>query len=162
MELSMSAKEQLITGLVDARRDILESVSLLPPEKRVEVFLGSWSTKDIIAHLIGWDFTNIEAIEDIRQGRVPSVFEKWNPDWAKYNSELVQKYIRDDFTDLLADVEGSQQALIEHLQTLPDEDIQKDFGVRSSRGANITVASYLEFEIEDEIEHHRQIQEWLS
>ena len=86
----MTRKEELIAGLIEVRTQILDAVSDLPPDKQDEVFLGSWSIKDLLAHLLGWDYANIDAVEDIRAGKPPRVFEHWNPDWAKYNAELVK------------------------------------------------------------------------
>ncbi|MCJ7694329.1 MAG: hypothetical protein MUO40_02785 [Anaerolineaceae bacterium] len=42
----MSRKEELIAGLIEARRQILDSVTYLPPEKRDEVFLGRWFIRE--------------------------------------------------------------------------------------------------------------------
>jgi uncharacterized damage-inducible protein DinB len=158
----MSRKEEIIAGLREARRQILEAVTSLLPEKRDEVFLGSWSIKDLLAHLIGWDFTNIEAVKDIRAGRPPRVFEHWDPDWVKYNAELVGRHKREDFAELLDSVQQSHAALIEFVQSIPAEDIQKDFGIRSPSGTNITVEGFLQFEIDDEGRHYQQIQDWLK
>lgn len=158
----MNTKEKIITGLMDARQQIRISVDKLPPEKQNEVFLGSWSIKDLLAHLVGWDYTNIEAVDDIRARKLPAVLSKWNPDWAKYNAELVMKYKRDDFKEMLDCVESSHQALVEHVRAIPEEDIEKDFGVRSSWGKNVTMEWFLQAEIDDEGKHNRQIQEWLG
>ena len=58
-------KSQLLDGLEQARNGFLDELSSLPPEKRSEVFLGTWSAHDLVAHLIGWDFANIQAARDI-------------------------------------------------------------------------------------------------
>ena len=42
------------------RRKILDAASSPSPEQQDEVFLGIWSVKDPLAHLAGWDVTNID------------------------------------------------------------------------------------------------------
>jgi len=155
----MSRKEELIAGLIEARRQILDAVTVLPPEKQDEVFLGTWSIKDLLAHLVGWDFANMEAVKDIREGQPPHVFQHWNPNWVKYNAELVRRYKHDDFVALLDSIQQSHNALIEFVRTIPAEDIEKDFGIRSSDGTNITVEWFLQFEIDDEGRHYQQIRD---
>jgi hypothetical protein len=161
-EPKMSRKQEIIVGLTEVRQHILDAISDLPSEKQDEIFLGTWSIKDLLAHLIGWDFTNIEAVTDIRAGQPPRVFQHWDPEWAAYNAELVRKYKHDNFSELLASVQESHAALIEFVRTVPAEDIEQDYGIRSPRGRNITVAWFLGFEIEDEGRHYQQIQEWLN
>ena len=64
-------KSQLLDGLQQARNGILAELSALPPQKRNEAFLGTWSAYDLVAHLIGWDFTNIQAAKDILADQLP-------------------------------------------------------------------------------------------
>ncbi|HLA98141.1 MAG TPA: DinB family protein [Anaerolineales bacterium] len=158
----MSRKEEIIAGLIAARGKILEVAEALPANKRDEVFLGVWSLKDLLAHLVGWDYTNIEAVEDIRRGGAPAVFQHWDPDWVAYNARLVAEHKREDFAELLGAMRQSQQTLIDFIRTVPSDDIEKDFGIRSPKGKNITVEWFLQFEIDDEGRHYRQIQDWLQ
>lgn len=158
----MSGKGDIITGLLEARRQILEAAFRVPPERRDEVFLGSWSVMDLLAHLVGWDYTNVEAVNDIRAGRAPRVLERWNPDWAAYNAELVRRHKGDEWDELLDAIRQSHPALIEHLQAIPADEVDKDSGIRTQSGANVTIAWWLQFEIDDELEHHEQILGWLE
>lgn len=158
----MRRKEKIISGLIEVRGKILAKVSNLPPEKQDEVFLGIWTIKDFLAHLVGWDYTNIEAIEEIRVGQSPSVNNHWDPDWASYNSQLVQNYKCDDYNEMLGKIKSSHKALIRHIELLPAQHIDKDFGIRSAKGRNITVDFFLQYEIEDEERHYDQICNWLD
>ena len=56
-------KSSLLSGLASARSSILQSVKLIPLDREDELFLGFWSIKDLIAHLEGWDDTNLQAIQ---------------------------------------------------------------------------------------------------
>lgn len=158
----MSRKEEIIAGLREARRRIGQAAADLPPDRQDEVFLGVWSVKDLLAHLIGWDFTNIEAVRDIRAAQAPRVFQHWDPDWVKYNAELVRRHKLDDMGELLGAMERSHRGLVDFVRTVPEDEIEKDFGIRSPDGTNITVEWFLQFEIDDEGRHYQQIQEWLQ
>ena len=83
-------KQQVIAGLVDARSKILASVAALPPAQQDVVFLGEWSVKDLLAHLIGWDFANLEATKEALAGKLPSFYattttigEPTTPAWSR-------------------------------------------------------------------------------
>jgi hypothetical protein len=152
-------KQKILSELIEIRRAILDTTAKLSTEARSTVFLGSWTLKDLLAHLAGWDFTNLAAVKDIRAGNLPEFYARYDKDWKTYNAELVAKYKRDDFDELLAFVHDSQRQLIEYLQTIPAEAFEKDFGVRSGRGTRVTIARLLQAEWKDEQEHLQQIRD---
>jgi len=67
-------KRELVDELAVARRSLLETVGAFPAERLDEVFLGTWSVKDLLAHLVGWDTTNLQAIQEILAGQYPTFF----------------------------------------------------------------------------------------
>ena len=149
---AQAEKDRLIARLVSARYKILDSVNSLPPEAQDEGFLGDWSVKDLLAHLIGWDHTNRTAVEEIRAGQKPSFWAHYDRDWQSYNAKLVAKYKLDDFAELVAAVERSHRALIDYLQAVPaDEYLKKK-----------PIGSLLRAEASDEEDHHRQIREFAA
>lgn len=92
--LQLARKEQILTGMIQARQNILPESAKLPDAQQDQVFLGIWSLKDLIAHLIGWDYTNLEAVKSVREGKVPSFYQYRDRDWQTYNAMLVKKYKR--------------------------------------------------------------------
>jgi hypothetical protein len=133
----------------------------LAPEDQDELFLGVWSVKDLLAHLAGWDFSNLEAAQAILAGKVPAFYAYHDRDWKTYNAGLVTEYKREDLADLLAWVEDSHQQLVNFLKTIPAEEFDKDKGVRF-KGYKVTIARLLQAEIEDEKSHHRQVEEFVE
>ena len=152
-------KEKIIAGLIDARECILGAASSLPAEKQDEVFLGVWSVKDLLAHLAGWDYTNIEAAKEILAGQLPSFYAHHDRGWKSYNASLVAQYKQEDYAALLASVRGSHQELIDFLRTVPAEEFDKDRGLRAGR-YKVTIARLLQVEISDEKKHCAQIREF--
>lgn len=156
---SEAKKSEIISELVETRRKILDTASSLSPEEQDGVFLGIWSVKDLLAHLVGWDFTNLEAAKAILAGELPGFYSHHDRDWRTYNARLVAEYKRDDFAGLLSSVEGSHQKLMDFLKTIPAEEFDKDRGVRF-KGYKVTIARLLQVELEDEKTHHKQVKEF--
>lgn len=155
-------KERVIRELVEARHNIVNAVDLVLPARRDQVFLGTWSINDLLAHLIGWDVTNAVSVKEISQGSKPGCFTQWNPDWSAYNSKLVKECKCQDSDQTLAGMQASHLNLVEFLKRIPAEDFERDFGARTSRGGIITIANYLQAEIDDEREHCHQIKNWVE
>ncbi|HLF74843.1 MAG TPA: hypothetical protein VI524_10885, partial [Anaerolineales bacterium] len=63
-----ACRDEIISALVKARQDILVEVSALAEADQERVFLGIWSVKDVLAHLAGWDYTNMEAARYVMAG----------------------------------------------------------------------------------------------
>jgi len=153
---AQAKKNRIITELIETRRKILDVASSLSPAQQGEVFLGVWSVKDLLAHLVGWDFANMEAAKAILAGKVPDFYSHYDHDWKTFNARLVAEYKKDDFADLLRSVESSHQELIAFLKTIPPEEFDKDRGVRF-KGYKVTIADLLQVEIKDEKTHHAQL-----
>jgi len=149
---AQAEKDEIISGLVAARKKILDAASSLSPGAQDEVFLGEWSVKDLLAHMEGWDHTNLKAVQEILAGQKPGFWQHFDRDWKSYNAQLVAEYKRGDLAELVAAVEQSHRQLIDYLQTVPADEYVK----------RKQIASLLRAETQDEAEHHRQLEEVLS
>jgi hypothetical protein len=158
---AQAKKEQLLAQLLEARASILSEASALSAKKRDYVFLGIWSVKDVLAHLAGWDYTNIEAIQSVLAGNLPTFYKYRDRDWRTYNAMLVEKYRKGSFRELLSTVRTSHKKLVEFLQTIPPEHFNRDFGVRF-RGYKVTVQRLIEADIKDVTVHCQQIKEFFK
>ena len=158
---AQAKKEQLLAELRETRSSILKEAAVLSAKKQDMIFLGVWSVKDLLAHLAGWDYTNLDAIKAVLAGELPSFYEYHSRDWQTYNATLVEKYKRNSFKKLLVLVENSQQELIGFLQSVVPESYGKDFGVRF-HGYKVTIQRLLEAEIKDEQVHCQQIKDFFN
>ena len=149
---SQARKDQLIQGLVTARRKVLDAARSLSEAQRDEVFLGTWSAKDLLAHLAGWDDTNGEAVCDILEGHKPSFLRYRDRDWQSFNAYLVAAYRRQDWAEMVAVVQESHRRLIEFLQGVPADDYVRRKGI----------AGLLRTEARDEKQHARQVQAFIA
>ncbi len=153
-------KDEFIRELADARRGILELAREIPPQRLDEPFLGVWSIKDLLAHLIGWDFTNLQAIQEILDGTVPTFFRYYDKDWHSYNAGLVEKYKKEPFEALLAELNDSHHQLVTFLQALPPNDLVKG-KARSEKGRTVTIRNLLQSESKDESDHAGQVRAYF-
>jgi hypothetical protein len=154
-------KHELIEALVSARRSILDEVASLPFERLDEVFLGVWSVKDLLAHLVGWDHTNLQAVQEIVAGEPPAFFRNYDKDWQSYNARLVQEYKTEPFDVLLAEITDSHQFLVGYLASLPAKMLVEG-KVRNEKGRTITIRNLLRVEASDERIHAEQIKAFIS
>jgi hypothetical protein len=99
-------KEQVLSGLIETRQNILTEAVSLSDEQQNQVFLGRWSIKDLLAHLIGWDLTNLDAVKSILSGKVPDFYQHHDRDWQAYNGILVKKHKKDSLQELLTNAES--------------------------------------------------------
>jgi hypothetical protein len=154
-------KDQTLSALTEARQKLLSAASKFSEEDQDLIFLGVWSVRDLLAHLIGWDQTNINAIKSVMQNQVPAFYEYRDHDWQTYNAMLVTKYKRGSIQELVLTAKASHEKLIRYLQMLPSEIFNKDFGVRF-RGYKVTIERLLEAETKDERIHHQQIIDFFA
>lgn len=155
-----SQKLKLIEDLLSARGELLKTIQALTPEQRDQLLIGEWSVKDLIAHLIGWDFTNLEAVQEIRAGRRPTFFQYYDKDWHSYNAQLVSMYKVEPFADLVSAVEASHRELISFLEACSAEEFAQG-KVRTSSGRTITIRNLLRAEADDERQHALQVRKQI-
>lgn len=159
---SENIKQKLLSSVLETRTALLHAASQLSLEAQDTAFLGIWSVKDLIAHLIGWDYANLAAAKDIQAGKLPEFYAQYDKDWKTFNTESVVKYKRDDFEELLALARDSLGQLIAYLESLPAEVFEKDFGVRTGSNYRVTIARLLQAELKDGQEHLKQIREFVG
>jgi hypothetical protein len=158
---AQAKKDEIIAELRETRKKTLEVASALSPAQQDEEFLGFWSVKDLLAHLVGWDYANVEAVDAILAGRVPDFYSYHGHDWRTFNARLVAEYKRDDFDALVASMEESHQKLVQLLETVPAEEFEADKGVRF-KGYKVTIARVIQGELDDERTHYVQIEEFRT
>jgi hypothetical protein len=154
-------KDEVITAWVEARARIHQAASELPLEKQDVKFLGNWGIKDLLTHLVGWDYTYLQSFDDVRAGRLPDFFAHFNPDWRKYNAELVATYKINVYAQILDALIASRDSLLAYLDILPAHDFDFDFGVRAGKSI-VTIAWLVQAETHDEEKHAQQIETFLQ
>lgn len=150
-------KQMIIDDLAAARNTLLAAVRDLPPDSRDATCIGIWTIKELVAHLIGWDFTNLQAVKEILAGQRPSFFQHYDTDWRSYNARLVETYRIEPLEALLESAVASHQQLVAFLQGLPPAVILEGKSPKE-QGRVITIRRLLNAEAQDERKHCAQVQ----
>jgi hypothetical protein len=151
--------EALIAEFNRVRGELLASVADVPAALRDVAFVGDWDVRDVIAHTVGWDHTNIEALPDFRAGRLPAFFARYDADWAAINADLVARYRLDDWDALLASLRESQHAFVAALAELHDADLDN---VSLWGERRCTLRGMMRAVSRDESEHVAQVRDFLA
>ena len=123
--------------------------------------LNGWSSRDIAAHLVGWNRLIIEGSRQIMRGELPSYDVDPGEDYSKVNAKLIREYPLTDRQKLLEELRTSARELGRFLKTLDADTWQRDFGVRH-QDSIVTIRNTVE-ELIDDYDHHRQqIDEWAG
>jgi len=146
----------LVNAFEGTREALLREADAIPPELRTTPFVGHWNLMDLLAHLVGWDYTNIEAIEQLGAGLTPTFYSHYDPGWAAYNQQLIDRYGGDDWQALRDALVLSQGAVVAKLRLLPATEMAREHR-DPGRRRPMTVAGILRAAIRDEREHLVQV-----
>ncbi len=151
--------EALVAEFNAVREELIEAASSVAPELREVAFVGSWDLKDVIAHTVGWDYTNVEALPDFQAGRLPRFFDRYDADWAAINADLVSRFRVEIWDELIESVRQSQRAFGQAMLDLPDADLDRAATWGDRR---ITLRGMMRAISKDESEHVRQIHAFVG
>lgn len=149
-------KQQLLGEVKAAREEIVWLAATWPPHRQDAVFLGNWSVKDLLAHLIGWDFANLQAMQDILADQLPQFYAHHDRDWRTFNALLIGDHKRGGVPDLIQGAGQSHRALLSFLANIPADEFDRDGGIRF-KGWKVTIARLLQAEVSDERTHAAQL-----
>ena len=152
------AKKEMIARYLQTRQAILEAADALPVEAHNTAFVGEWTIKELLAHLSGWDYTYLDAFQEILRGELPDFFSHYDHNWQSYNNRMVSQYRQSDLPAAIAGVRESQARLVAFLEELPSEKVFDDCGICTENGFHVTISGLMESIIMEEKEHLEQVQ----
>jgi hypothetical protein len=136
----------LLAEFTRVRRAILDAAAALPPDRQAQVFLGTWSACELLAHLSGWDETNLAAVSSLQAGQLPEFYVYRDRDWQSYNARLVAQYGRETLDESRRLAAQTYAQLVAALRSLSPSVFFQDFGVRY-KGYRVTIARLIESEV---------------
>jgi hypothetical protein len=123
--------------------------------------MDDWSPRDVVAHLVGWNWQMIEASTSIMAGETPAYYADAPNDYKNINAAYVERYASRSRTELVGVLESSMQDFASFVMALPPHELDADHGVLHYRGHPATVAGIIN-SLKGDYEHHtRQVGEWL-
>ncbi|MFX0117247.1 MAG: ClbS/DfsB family four-helix bundle protein [Candidatus Hodarchaeota archaeon] len=162
MSQKMSKKD--LIGQIRTVRTELEALFSKMSEKQMEMpgVQGNWSVKDIIAHITTWDRRGTKWIQSIAQGeepQIPKAGYTWR-DQAQLNQETYQKNRNRPIQDILGDFHQSFPLLMEQIEMLAEEQLEKVFQADWTRNNPISARDIVAWRYLHYQSHIRHIQAW--
>jgi hypothetical protein len=151
--------ESLLEQFSRARAALIAAASSVPPALRDQPFVGAWDVKDVIAHTIGWDYTNIEALPDFRAGRLPAFFARYDEDWAAINAALIARYRVEDWAALIAALRQSGALFVQAMRGLTDADLDTAASWGKRR---VSLRGMIRAVSRDESQHVTQVRDFVA
>ncbi len=143
------------------RLALIECARGWPQDKAGEIFLGSWSLLDLLAHLAGWDEANYTSVAAVQAGKLPEYYIHHNTDWRKFNAILVTLFREPSLEQQIARVMGTFKKLEDCLAALDVQAFYRDYGVRF-RSYKVIISRLIESELKDERVHLEQMSRYAE
>ena len=119
----------------------------------------SWTARDIVAHLIGWNRYVVKGSRQILRGELPFYDIDPGPDYSYVNAALVRDCTDTECAALLEILAVSTKELTDFLQSMDPRAWDRDLGVRHE-GETLTVKSTVDDLIDDYRHHRTQLEEF--
>ena len=123
-----TTKEDMIADIERERSALEEFLSTLTPDEMTRPgALGSWSVKDVIAHLVEWEQMFLGWYQAGLKGKVaekPAPGFKWSQ-LPQLNQQIYEKYCDKSLADVQKKFRASYRQIMKTIETLGEEDLFK-------------------------------------
>jgi hypothetical protein len=120
----MTPKQELLNQAAREYKAFHESLQGLNEEHLTEVWLGTWSIKDIVAHIVGWHSEMGPALERIARGERPVPEGVSYDDVDRWNAKFVAARRGAEAADLLLELDKSHERFMHQADAVPEERFQ--------------------------------------
>ena len=158
----MTDTADLVDGFVRMRGALVREADAVPPALRTTPFVGHWNLMDLLAHLVGWDYTNVNAIEELKAGTIPAFYAHYDPGWVSYNQQLIDRYGAEAWDELRGSLRQSQEAVVGMLRLLTPEELTRALSDAGRWRRPVSIAGIVRAAIRDEREHLQQIRAFVG
>jgi hypothetical protein len=117
----MGAKQDLLQRAEQEYDGLKAAIKGLDDRQMSEVWLGTWSVRDIVAHLTGWHRETIPALARLGRGEPPYADGTYD-DGDAWNARFVAASRGLRPAALLEDLDRSHRELVLAASRLPDEE----------------------------------------
>lgn len=148
-------RQKVLNHLANTRAQLLAAIEgLSETELTTLPVSGTWSLREVLAHIGGWAAWDLGAIRAIQQGKRPDLSVIQEVD--AFNDRLVAERKKWSVGKILAEMEDSQAAIQELVGSLSDRDLFENGPFRGPYWENL--AEWLQVAWQHEEEHIAQIQ----
>jgi hypothetical protein len=117
-------KDELLLAAAREYKAFHEALHGLNEEQMAEVWLGTWSVKEIVAHMSGWHRELLPALERLARGERPVSEGVSYDDVDAWNARFAAPAKDKEITDLLLDLDRSHEDFMLAAHRIPAERFQ--------------------------------------
>jgi hypothetical protein len=149
----VSAKDDLLSQAARDYNAFEAAIHGLNEDHLTEVWLGTWSIRDIVAHMAGWHREMGPALERITRGEKPVAEGVTYDDVDGWNAKFVAAKRDLPVADVLLELDRSHAYFMKVASQVPDERVQP--GKTAYKIIDLNSAHHYR-------EHGEQIREWRA
>jgi hypothetical protein len=149
-------KQQQLVDLDTAYEEFVQTVKALSLQEFLTP-LGDWTTRDILAHFIGWNRITLDGCLALLDGQLPHYFYDGTNDYRIVNAGFFEAYPSKDRSPLIAEMLTTKDDLVAFLKSIDEKDWDRDTGVVHYRGGPATPARCVDSLIRDYRKHRQEI-----
>lgn len=154
----MGGRAERRAALQEGIARFIAIVEGLPGERFLHEVAGR-TPRDIVAHLIGWNYYAIEASESIRRGEVPPSLVDPGPNFSRVNGISMARFASRERAALLGQLRESAVAYDAMLAALPEAEWEDNHGVVLGNWA-VTNDSFVGVMLHEFETHGAEIAAW--
>lgn len=122
----MGERETAIQELHSNTEKLLAEINAMPEAKLTETFLGTWSVREILVHIAGWDNILGEAMERMGRGERPAPEGVNLGDTDGMNASFVEQAKGKSVPAIRKDLETGMARLEAGAKALPEDRFEGD------------------------------------
>jgi hypothetical protein len=120
----VGAKQELLNQAAREYKALHEALSGLNEEQMMEVWLGTWSVKDIVAHMTGWHREMAAALVRMARGEKPIPDGVSYDDVDAWNARFAAAAGNRSVADVLLDFDKTHEEFMRAADAVPDDRLQ--------------------------------------
>ena len=125
----MGDKARLLREADEAFTELRRAVEDLTDEEMRQVWLGSWSVREILIHISGWHEAMTPALGRIAGGDAPYPTGTYD-DFDAWNARFVLQKTGVKTDDVLAELDASHTNFVGAARSVPDQHFESGGGAR--------------------------------
>ena len=121
MSETSDAKDELLLAAAREYKAFHEALHGLNEAQTAEVWLGTWSVKEIVAHISGWHREMVPALERLARGERPIPEGVSYDDVDEWNARFAAIAKAHEIAELLLDLDRSHEEFMQAAARVPAE-----------------------------------------
>jgi hypothetical protein len=122
--VAVTSKEELLNEAAREYKALHEALQGLNETQMTEVWLGTWSVRDIVAHIAGWHQELGPALERLTRGERPIPEGVSYDDVDAWNARFVDARRHSAVADVLLELDKTHEAFLRAAAAVPPERFQ--------------------------------------